>query len=91
MRVCEHLPQLARRLDKLAVVRSVSHKYNSHNPYGVMTGFDGGQDQTDYFARPTNHPSVPSVCQVTSVVSVVPRRRRDRMMAKAKAMEPTSA
>jgi hypothetical protein len=62
-RVCEHLPLLARRLDKLAVVRSVSHRYNSHNPYGVMTGYDGGQDQTDYFARPTNHPSVPSVCQ----------------------------
>ena len=63
VRVCEHLPLLARRLDKLAVVRSVSHRYNSHNPYGVMTGYDGGQDQTDYFARPTNHPSVPSVCQ----------------------------
>ncbi|MBY0513056.1 MAG: DUF1501 domain-containing protein [Gemmataceae bacterium] len=67
VRVCEHLPQLARRLDKLAVVRSVTHKYNSHNPYGVMTGFDGGQDQTDYFARPTNHPSVPCVAQYLGV------------------------
>jgi hypothetical protein len=28
-----------------------------------MTGFDGGQDQTDYFARPTNHPSVATVCR----------------------------
>ena len=36
-------------------------------PYGVMTGFDGGQDQTDYFAKPTNHPSVPSVCQYFGV------------------------
>jgi hypothetical protein len=63
VRVCEHLPLLAKRLDKLAVVRSVTHKYNSHNPYGVMTGFDGGHDQTDYFAKATNHPSVPSVCQ----------------------------
>lgn len=67
IRVCEHLPLLARRLDKLAVVRSVTHKYNSHNPYGVMTGYDGGHDQTDYFARPTNHPSVPSVCQFFGV------------------------
>jgi len=67
VRVAEHLPQLARRLDKMAVVRSVTHKYNSHNPYGVMTGFDGGQDQTDYFARPTNHPSVPTVCQYFGV------------------------
>src|SRR4029079_5785154 len=41
-RVCEHLPLLAARLNKLAVVRSVTHKYNSHNPYGVMTGFDRG-------------------------------------------------
>ncbi len=32
-----------------------------------MTGFDGGQDQTDYFAKPTNHPSVPSVCQYFGV------------------------
>lgn len=67
VRVCEHLPLLARRLDRLAVVRSVSHRYNSHNPYGVMTGFDGGQDQMDYFAKPTNHPSVPSVCQYFGV------------------------
>lgn len=67
VRVCEHLPLLATRLNKLAVVRSVSHKYNSHNPYGVMTGYDGGHDQTDYFARPTNHPSVPSVCQYFGV------------------------
>ncbi len=67
IRVCEHLPLLARRLNKLAVVRTVSHKYNSHNPYGVMTGFDGGHDQTDYFSKPTNHPSVPSVCQYFGV------------------------
>ncbi|MFO0799361.1 MAG: DUF1501 domain-containing protein [Gemmataceae bacterium] len=62
-RVCEHLPELARRLGRFATIRTVSHRYNSHNPYGVMTGFDGGQDQTDYFARPTNHPSVPTVCR----------------------------
>lgn len=67
VRICEHLPLLAQRLDRLAVVRSVTHRYNSHNPYGVMTGFDGGHDQTDYFARPTNHPSVPSVCQFFGV------------------------
>jgi hypothetical protein len=69
VRVCEHLPELARRLDRLALIRTVTHRYNSHNPYGVMTGFDGGQDQTDYFARPTNHPSVPSVCQYFGVGS----------------------
>lgn len=66
-RVCEHLPLLAQRMNRLAVVRTVSHRYNSHNPYAVMTGFDGGHDQTDYFAKPTNHPSVPSVCQYFGV------------------------
>lgn len=67
IRVTEHLPLLARRLDRCALVRTVSHRYNSHNPYAVMTGFDGGQDQNDYFAKPTNHPSVPSVCQYLGV------------------------
>jgi uncharacterized protein (DUF1501 family) len=67
VRVCEHLPQLAKRLPNCTLIRTVSHRYNSHNPYAVMTGFDGGQDQTDYFARPTNHPSVPSVCQYLGV------------------------
>ncbi|MCS6977796.1 MAG: DUF1501 domain-containing protein, partial [Gemmatales bacterium] len=67
IRVTEHLPLLAKRLDKCALVRTVSHRYNSHNPYAVMTGFDGGQDQMDYFAKPSNHPSVPSVCQYLGV------------------------
>ena len=67
VRVCEHLPGLARRLDRLAVVRTVTRRYNSHNPYGVMTGFDGGRDQDDYYAKPTNHPSVPSVCRYLGV------------------------
>jgi hypothetical protein len=72
VRVTEHLPKLARLLDKLCLIRTVSHRYNSHNPYGVMTGFDGGQDQTNYFARPTDHPSIASVCQYLGV-----GRRRD--------------
>ena len=44
VRICEHLPMLASRLNKMAVVRSVTHKYNSHNPYGVMTGFERLED-----------------------------------------------
>lgn len=65
--ICEHLPLLASRLHRCTLIRTVSHRYNSHNPYAVMTGFDGGQDQVDYFAKPTNHPSVPSVCQYLGV------------------------
>jgi len=63
IRISEHLPNLAKRLDQTCLIRTVSHRYNSHNPYAVMTGFTGGQDNIDYFAKPTNHPSIPSVCQ----------------------------
>lgn len=63
VRVTEYLPQLAKRLDRTTLIRTVSHGYNSHNPYAVMTGYTGGQDQVDYHAKPTNHPSIPSVCQ----------------------------
>jgi hypothetical protein len=60
--VSEHLPRLSRWLDRTCLIRTVSHPYNSHNPYAVMTGFTGGQDQRDYYSSPTNHPSMGSVC-----------------------------
>lgn len=60
--VSEHLPQMSRWLDRTCLIRTVSHPYNSHNPYAVMTGYTGGQDQRDYFSSPTNHPSMGSVC-----------------------------
>jgi hypothetical protein len=60
--VSEHLPRVSRWLDRTCLIRTVSHPYNSHNPYAVMTGFTGGQDQRDYFSSPTNHPSMGSVC-----------------------------
>ncbi|MBI3823400.1 MAG: DUF1501 domain-containing protein [Planctomycetes bacterium] len=61
--VTEHLPRVAEWMDRLSLIRTVSHPYNSHNPYAVMTGYTGGQDQRDYFSSPTNHPSMGSVCQ----------------------------
>jgi hypothetical protein len=45
----------------------VSHRYNSHNPYGVMTGFDGGNDRENYFAKPSDHPGMGAVCQYFGV------------------------
>ena len=57
------MPKLARLAHRFCLIRTVSHRYNSHNPYGVMTGFDGGQDQTNYFARPTDHPAIAVVAQ----------------------------
>jgi hypothetical protein len=72
-RFSEHVPKLARLANRFCLIRTVSHRYNSHNPYGVMTGFDGGQDQTNYFARPTDHPSIASVAQYLGGL----RQRRD--------------
>lgn len=63
IRTTEHIPNLAKKLNRTTLIRTVSHRYNSHNPYGVMTGFDGGDDRTDYYSKPTNHPSMPSVAQ----------------------------
>ena len=60
--VSEHLPRVSQWMDRTCLIRTVSHPYNSHNPYGVMTGYTGGQDQRDYYSSPTNHPSMGSVC-----------------------------
>lgn len=61
--VCELLPKTALLMNRATLIRSYSHKYNSHNPYNVLTGFDGGKDAENYFAKRTDHPSIASVCQ----------------------------
>jgi len=63
VQVCELLPQTAQIMDRLTLIRTYSHKYNSHNPYNVLTGFDGGSDRENYFAKRSDHPSIGSVCQ----------------------------
>ncbi len=65
--VSEHLPHTAKLMHRTSLIRSVSHGYNSHNPYAVMTGYTGGNDREDYFAKPSNHPSMGSVCQYLGV------------------------
>jgi hypothetical protein len=67
VRFTEHVPLLAKRLDRYCLIRTLSHGYNSHNPYAVMTGFTGGQDQTNYYAKPTDHPGMGAVCQYFGV------------------------
>jgi hypothetical protein len=67
VRVCEYLPRMARWLHRTCLIRTVSHGYNSHNPYAVMTGFTGGSDREDYYAKPTNHPSMGSVLQYLDI------------------------
>jgi uncharacterized protein (DUF1501 family) len=68
--VCEHLPLLAARSDKWAMVRSLTHPYNDHSlSHHVMltgrtqkpTGFDGNRP------RPGDFPAIASV--IAGVVS----------------------
>ena len=63
VQVCELLPEIAKLMDRATLIRTYSHKYNSHNPYNVLTGFDGGNDRENYFAKRSDHPSIGSVCQ----------------------------
>jgi hypothetical protein len=62
LQICEHLPRVAAMMHRASLVRTVSHGYNSHNPYNVLTGFSGGNDRENYFAKRTDHPSMGSVC-----------------------------
>ena len=61
--VCEFLPLTAQVMDRTTLIRTYSHQYNSHNPYNVYTGFDGGNDRENYFAKRSDHPGMGAVCQ----------------------------
>jgi len=63
VQISEHLPLTAKRMHRATLIRSFSHGYNSHNPYGVLTGFNGGNDVENYFSKKTDHPSMGSVCK----------------------------
>jgi hypothetical protein len=63
LHIGELLPQIAGIMDRATLIRTYSHKYNSHNPYNVLTGFDGGNDQENYYAKRTDHPSIAAVSQ----------------------------
>ncbi|MBM4005448.1 MAG: DUF1501 domain-containing protein [Planctomycetes bacterium] len=67
LQICELLPKTAQLMDRATLIRTYSHRYNSHNPYNVLTGFDGGKDAENYFAKRTDHPSIGAVCQYRNV------------------------
>jgi hypothetical protein len=67
LQICELLPETAQLMDRASLIRTYSHKYNSHNPYNVLTGFDGGSDRENYFAKRTDHPSIGSICQYLDI------------------------
>ena len=67
LQIGELLPETAKIMDRATLIRTYSHKYNSHNPYNVLTGYDGGVDSENYFAKVTDHPSIGSICQYLDI------------------------
>jgi arylsulfatase A-like enzyme len=67
LQVCEHMPRIARWMHKATLIRSVTHTYNSHNPYAVLTGFTGGDDRENYYTKRSDHPGISAVCQYLGI------------------------
>lgn len=63
IRVCEHLPQLAKVMDHCTLVRSVHHNEVAHAPavYTALTGIPSGVRAGIVGAKPTDHPAIGSV------------------------------
>jgi hypothetical protein len=60
MRICEHLPRLARMADHYAILRSVTHTGVNHgtSAYHMLTGRIHAAPGTLRHPTPTDHPSV---------------------------------
>src|SRR5438876_10197587 len=63
VRVCEHLPRLARLMSHCALVRSVHHDQVAHAPavYTALTGVRSNVRAGILGAKPTDHPAIGSV------------------------------
>jgi hypothetical protein len=60
IRICEHLPKMAKWMHKAVIVRSVYHKGGCHNNLPMYTGYD--VPPPDDSPRDTDPPSMGSVC-----------------------------
>jgi len=62
VQVCEHLPRLARQMNRCTLVRSVHHHEVAHAPavYTALTGVPSGVKAGLLGAKPTDHPAVGS-------------------------------
>ncbi len=62
LQICEHLPNIARIMHKTALIRTVTHGYNAHNPLPVMTGWALG-NQAALTPDPNDPPDIGAICQ----------------------------
>lgn len=61
IQVCEHLPKMATWMDRIALVRSLSHKAGCHNCLPAYTGNE--ELQPDQHPKDSHPPSMGSVCE----------------------------
>lgn len=62
LQICEHLPGTAQQMHRSALIRTVTHSYNAHNPLAMMTGFAQG-NTAQLRALPTDPPDIGAICQ----------------------------
>jgi len=62
LQICEHLPNLARLMHRAALIRTVTHGYNSHNPINIMTGWSLG-NASALSPDPNDPPDIGAICQ----------------------------
>src|SRR5262245_56143519 len=60
--VCEHLPRMARWMNRIAQVRSLNHRAGCHNPLPSYTGLDALLPDI-VSSRETYPPSMGSICE----------------------------
>jgi Protein of unknown function (DUF1501) len=65
LRICEHLPNIARMMHKACLIRTISHNYNSHDPLPIMTGFTGANPALQ--AQPSDPPDIGAICQYLGI------------------------
>lgn len=70
IQVCEHLPRMARWMDRCAIVRSVNHKAGCHNTLPSFTGSEQPVDINELVPRDTYPPSMGSVCEMLKPADV---------------------
>ena len=62
LQICEHLPRTAKIMHRASLVRTITHKYNSHNPLAMMTGYADGKTQALSTSR-SDPPDIGAICQ----------------------------
>jgi hypothetical protein len=63
LQICEHLPMLAGQMDKLALIRSVTHTDNNHSTgaHWMLTGHKHRLSAENFGASPNDFPHIGSV------------------------------